>query len=76
MINSYCKWRITVFEKTIKIGCKEKTTEEWDDFFENNETYETSTETREYGMIRSSFEMAKAVQKHFIFINKKKDLTM
>ena len=39
----------------IKIGCKEKTIEEWDSFFNGTEEFDTKRETREFKMIHAHY---------------------
>ena len=58
----YCKWNITIInDKIIKIGCKEKTIDEWVNWFENsNEIFETDRDTEDFKRIKSCFYAAKA----------------
>ena len=69
IISSYCKWEITVYKETIKIGCKEKKTKKWEEFFKDKKSYETSPETTDYKKIESAFAMAKQAQKHLWLMN-------
>jgi hypothetical protein len=71
-INSSCRWNIFVKIKskseTIRIGCKEKTIEEWDKFFLDSsiETFVTPRNAIEFEDIKSGYEIAKQTLKLFI----------
>lgn len=48
----------------IKIGCKEKTIEEWDSFFASNETFETSRNSEDFKQIEAVYLAYKAYFQH------------
>ncbi|MRM84295.1 hypothetical protein D1003_10890 [Riemerella anatipestifer] len=58
----FSKWKIFYSQKTIKIGCYEKTTEDWEDWFAGEEIYETKRGTKEFDLIYKSFMKAKFCQ--------------
>ena len=63
----YCKWSVTNINfETIKIGCKEKSISEWDEFFASNEEFETKRGTKEFIQIQANYEAMKA---YINFIN-------
>ena len=70
VINSYCKWRVIVYAKTIKIGCHEKQTKEWKEFFKNKQSFETKSDSYNYLKIHSAFKMAIVAQQHLKLMNK------
>ncbi len=43
-----------------KIGCEEKTVEEWDLFFNSNEVFETKRDTDEFKQIQATYNAFKA----------------
>jgi len=51
----FCKWAVSTVEGKIKIGCKVKTTEEWDAWFEGTETFDTSRDTEVFKRIRANY---------------------
>ena len=56
----YCKWSYSIIGSDIKIGCKTKSVEQWDDFFSSTEECETSRTTPEFKQIRAIFEACKS----------------
>jgi uncharacterized protein YjbI with pentapeptide repeats len=57
----YCKWRFSIIEnKKIKIGCKVKTIEEWESFFNGSETYLTKRNTGDFRQIQAVFMACKS----------------
>ena len=51
----YCKWNISVLDKKIKIGCKTKTIEEWDNWFNSDEIFETKRNTEDFTRIYANY---------------------
>ena len=51
----------------IKIGCKEKTITEWNEFFSSDEVYTTERNTQEFKQIQAVYEAYKA---YLTFLNK------
>ncbi len=60
----YCKWSHAIIGDKIKIGCKEKTIEEWDLFFASDEIYETDRNTEEFKQIEAVYLAYKAYLTH------------
>jgi hypothetical protein len=57
----YCKWSHSIKGDKIQIGCKEKTIEEWVNFFEQStETYSTERDTQDFKQIKAVFYSYKA----------------
>jgi hypothetical protein len=56
----YCKWGHGITEGEIQIGCKQKTIEEWDLFFNSEDELETKRGTQEFKQIQAVFEAYKA----------------
>ena len=56
----YCKCSLAIKGDYIRIGCKEKTVEEWDKWFESEETYETIRGTEAFARIEASYKAYKA----------------
>ena len=56
----YCKYSLAIKGDYIRIGCKEKTVEEWDKWFESEETYETIRGTEAFARIEASYKAYKA----------------
>ena len=63
----FCKWSHSVIGNEIKIGCKEKTIEEWDTFFASEEVYLTERNTDDFKQIQATYEAYKA---YLTFLNK------
>jgi len=59
-IPMHCKWDFTIIGNKIQIGCKEKTIEEWDLFFNSEEEYSTKRNTEEFKQIQACYEACKA----------------
>jgi hypothetical protein len=56
----WCKWSFGFINDLIKIGCKEKSIEDWDAWFASTEEYSTKRGTEEFKRIQASYEAAKA----------------
>lgn len=55
----FCKWTHSILGDKIQIGCKTKTIEEWDLFFNSDEEFETSRNTEEFKQIQAVYESYK-----------------
>ena len=52
----FCQWSHSIIGNKIQIGCKEKTIEEWVNFFENStEKYSTERDTQDFKQIKAVF---------------------
>ena len=60
----YCKWDASVLGDKIVIGCKEKTIDEWEAFFNSNEEYLTKRNTPEFKKIQAVYLAYKAYLTH------------
>ena len=58
-ISVFCKWALSYKNDLIRIGCKEKTIEDWDSFFESNRIYKTKRDTEDFKRIRANYEALK-----------------
>jgi len=54
------KWCVGMKNDLIKIGCKEKSIEDWDIWFAGTEEYSTKRGTKEFAMIQAHYESVKA----------------
>jgi hypothetical protein len=64
----WCKWSIGIVNGKIKIGCKEKTIEEWDNWFSGTQEYSTQRGTNDFKQIQAMYLGFKAYQE---FLNTK-----
>jgi len=53
LIPIYCKWSSAVCNGNIKIGCITKSPEEWEQWLESDEEYETKRGTDEFKQIEA-----------------------
>ena len=60
----FCKWTPCIIGNRIRIGCKEKTIQEWDYFFASNETFETSRDSEDFKQIEAVYLAYKAYFQH------------
>jgi len=51
----YCKWTISIVDNHIKIGCKQKSIEDWDLFFASEEVFETKRDTEDFKRIHAMY---------------------
>lgn len=51
----YCNWSVFIVGDKIKIGCKEKTIEEWEQWFKSSEEFSTKRGTPEFKRIEGMF---------------------
>ena len=56
----HCRWNVSICNQNIEIGCKNKSIEEWDLFFESNEEFSTKRGTKEFKQIYAYYLGAKA----------------
>ena len=63
-----CKWGFSIKGDLIVIGCKEKTIEQWDGFFNSNDIYETRRGTEQFKQIEAVYKACKAYLQHLTAI--------
>ena len=63
----FCKWSYGIKVDLIVIGCKQKTIEEWDIWFNSNEEYSTSRGTDEFKQIEAIYNSLKY---YYLTLNK------
>ena len=63
----FCKWSYGIKGDLIKIGCVEKTIEEWDIWFDSEEEYSTSRNTKDFKQIQAVYNALKA---YYLTLNK------
>ena len=63
----FCKWSYGIKGDLIVIGCKQKTIEEWDIWFNSNEEYSTSRGTDEFKQIEAIYN---ALKSYYLTLNK------
>ena len=63
-ISSTCRHLIQYSKTTIKIGCKEKATQEWREWFAGTEEYQTPRTSPMFKQIYKVFLMAEVAQLH------------
>ena len=56
----FCKWSYGIKGDLIKIGCVEKTIEQWDLWFDSEEEYSTSRNTKDFKQIQAVYNALKA----------------
>ncbi|WP_312394801.1 pentapeptide repeat-containing protein, partial [Chryseobacterium sp.] len=56
----FMKWRIAIKGDTLKIGCKEMTFTEWEEWFKGEEVFDTQRDTEDFKRIQASFLAYKA----------------
>ena len=56
----FCKWGAGVKGDNLSIGCKTKSLEEWDAFFNSDEEYSTPRDSPEFKQIQAVYEAHKA----------------
>ena len=54
-IPMFCKWNVSLLGEKIKIGCKEKSIEEWDIFFSGTDEFETKRGTEQFKQIEAMY---------------------
>ena len=63
----FCKWSYGIKGDLIMIGCKQKTIEEWDIWFNSNEEYSTSRNTDDFKQIEAVYNSLKS---YYLTLNK------
>ena len=63
----FCKWSYGIKGDLIKIGCVEKTIEQWDVWFDSEEEYSTSRNTDDFKQIQAVYNALKA---YYLTLNK------
>ncbi len=63
----YSKWRFAIIGDYLKIGCKKKTFEEWDNWFTGEEEFETKRDTDDFKRIEA---MYRAYKTYYEFLKK------
>ena len=66
----YNKWSYSIKGDIIQIGCKEKTIEEWDKWFNSKEEYSTKRGTEDFYRIQATYLALKAYKEHMDKFNK------
>ena len=54
-----CKWKVLRRNNYIKIGCNEKSIDEWEEWFSGNEEFETPRNTEAFQRIHNAFLLMK-----------------
>ena len=65
----FCKWSYGIKGDLIVIGCKQKTIEEWDIWFNSNEEYSTRRNTDDFKQIEAVY---KSLKSYYLTLNKNK----
>ena len=63
----FCKWSYGIKGDLIMIGCKQKTIEEWDIWFNSNEEYSTRRNTDDFKQIEAVYNSLKS---YYLTLNK------
>ena len=63
----FCKWNFGIKGNLIVIGCKEKTIEQWDLWFDSEEEYSTSRDTEDFKQIQAIYN---ALKSYYLTLNK------
>ena len=63
----FCKWSYGIKGDLIKIGCVEKTIEQWDLWFDSEKVYSTSRNTKDFKQIQAVYNALKA---YYLTLNK------
>ena len=63
----FCKWSYGIKGDLIKIGCVEKTIEQWDLWFDSEEEYSTSRNTDDFKQIEAIYN---ALKSYYLTLNK------
>ena len=63
----FCKWSYGIKGDLIIIGCKQKTIEEWDIWFNSNDEHSTSRGTEEFKQIEAIYN---ALKYYYLTLNK------
>ena len=63
----YCRWSYGIKGNLIVIGCKEKTIEQWDLWFDSEEEYSTRRDTEYFKQIQAVYN---ALKSYYLTLNK------
>ena len=63
----FCKWNFGIKGNLIVIGCKEKTIEQWNLWFDSEEEYSTSRDTEDFKQIQAIYN---ALKSYYLTLNK------
>ena len=63
----FCKWSYGIKGDLIEIGCVEKTIEQWDLWFDSEEEYSTSRNTKDFKQIEAVY---KSLKSYYLTLNK------
>ena len=63
----FCKWSYGIKGDLIKIGCVEKTIEQWDLWFDSEKVYSTSRNTKDFKQIEAIYN---ALKYYYLTLNK------
>ena len=63
----FCKWSYGIKGNLIVIGCKEKTIEQWNLWFDSEEEYSTSRNTKDFKQIQAIYN---ALKYYYLTLNK------
>ena len=63
----FCKWNFGIKGNLIVIGCKEKTIEQWDLWFDSEDEYSTSRDTEDFKQIQAIYN---ALKSYYLTLNK------
>ena len=63
----FCKWSYGIKGDLIIIGCKEKTIEQWDLWFDSEEEYSTRRDTEDFKQIQAVYN---ALKSYYLTLNK------
>ena len=66
-IPMFCKWICVIKNNLIVIGCKEKTIEQWDLWFDSEEEYLTRRDTEDFKQIQAVYN---ALKSYYLTLNK------
>ena len=67
ILPTFCKWSYGIKGNLIVIGCKQKTIEQWDVWFDSEEEYSTSRNTDDFKQIQAVYNALKA---YYLTLNK------
>jgi hypothetical protein len=60
----FCKWSVSLVGSEIRIGCKQKTIEDWDLWFKSYECFETKRDTKDFKQIEAMYIATKIYLQH------------
>jgi len=60
----FCKWSCPLVDGLIKIGCRTKSVEDWEEFFAGSKVYDTPRDSSDFVEIEAMFKAHKAYLGH------------